>query len=209
MLGVAVGLARVPELRTLRARLAALADGSDPLALQRSFARGALAADPPSSGVYFVDDHFVPYSGARPVAKGYNTKRRHAQPGRADTLVTDSRGRAVCFASGEPSGLTRTLPAVLDQLQEVTGPGVSLLLGFDRGGSYPAAFTACRTAGVDWITYRRGGLAPVTAEPRRSWARRDGRRVYVSLADETVELSGYGRPASSPSSSPARRCCRC
>ena len=66
--------------------------------------------------VYFVDDHFVPYAGAKPVGKGWNTKRRHAQPGRDDTLVADYRGRAVCFASGEPTGLSATLPGVLTQL---------------------------------------------------------------------------------------------
>ena len=49
-----------------------------------------------------VDDHFVPYAGARPVGKGWNTKRRHAQPGRDDTLLVDARGRAVVFGSGEP-----------------------------------------------------------------------------------------------------------
>ena len=62
-----------------------------------------LAADAPGLGLYFVDDHFVPYAGAKPVGKGWNTKRRHAQRGRDDTLVTDYHGRAVCFASGEPS----------------------------------------------------------------------------------------------------------
>ena len=85
--GVAVGLAATPELGTLRSRLSALADGSDPLGLQRAFAAGMLAAGPAADTVYFVDDHFVPYAGARPVAKGWNTKRRHAQPGRDDTLV--------------------------------------------------------------------------------------------------------------------------
>lgn len=50
--GAAVGLAVVPELRTLRTRLAALADGADPLALQRAFATGMLTADPPASPVY-------------------------------------------------------------------------------------------------------------------------------------------------------------
>src|SRR5665811_1876765 len=64
-----------------------------PLALQRAFAAGMLAADPAPDPVYFVDDHFVAYSGARPVAKGWNTKRRHAQPGRDDTLLVDARGR--------------------------------------------------------------------------------------------------------------------
>ena len=34
-----------------------------------------LAADPVTSGVYYVDDHFVPYAGAQPVAKGWNNKR--------------------------------------------------------------------------------------------------------------------------------------
>ena len=68
--GAAVGLAMVPQLATLRARLSALADTSDPLALQRAVAAAMLSADPAADPVYFVDDHFVPYSGARPVGKG-------------------------------------------------------------------------------------------------------------------------------------------
>jgi transposase len=190
--GVAVGLGMVPELATLRARLGALADGSDPLRLQRAFAAGMLRADPAADPVYFVDDHFVPYSGARPVAKGWNTKRRHAQPGQDDTLLVDARGRAVVFGSGEPSGLVSTLPGVLTQLREVLGPDTPILLGFDRGGAYPAAFTACREAGAHWVTYRRAPLVEVTAAPRRSWTLRDGKRLCVMLADEMVELKGYG-----------------
>src|SRR5674536_319722 len=76
--GAAVGLGVAPQLTTLRAWLSAPADASHPLALQRPFAAGILPADPATDPVYFVDDHFVAYSGARPVAKGWNTKRRHA-----------------------------------------------------------------------------------------------------------------------------------
>src|SRR5664279_3317710 len=190
--GAAVGLAATPELSTLRSRLSALADGSDPLGLQRAFAAGMLAADPAGDAVYFVDDHFVPYAGARPVAKGWNTKRRHAQPGRDDTLVVDARGRAVVFGSGEPSGLVCTLPGVLAGLREVLGPDLPILLGFDRGGAYPRAFTACRDAGAHWVTYRRAPLAAVTAAPRRSATVRDGTPVSVTLADEMVQINGYG-----------------
>jgi len=190
--GPVVGLDRVPELATLRARLSALADGSDPLALQRAFAASMLRADPAADPVYFVDDHFVPYSGARPVGKGWNTKRRHAQPGRDDTLLVDARGWAVVFGSGEPTGLVSTLPGVLSQLREVLGPDLPILLGFDRGGAYPSAFTACRDAGADWVTYRRAPLVVHAAAPARSWTVRDGRRVSVLLADETVQLKGYG-----------------
>src|SRR5664279_4975284 len=58
--GAAVGLAMVPQLATLRAQLSALADTSDPLALQRAVAAAMLSADPAADPVYFVDDHFVP-----------------------------------------------------------------------------------------------------------------------------------------------------
>ena len=190
--GAALGLRAVPELKTLRTRLGALADGTDPLELQRAFAAGMLAADPAGDPVYFVDDHFVPYAGARPLAKGWNTKRRHAQPGRDDTLLVDARGRAVVFGSGEPTGLSSTLPGVLTQLRAVLGPDAPVLLGFDRGGAFPVTFTACRDAGADWVTYRRAPLVQATATPRRSWTVRDGRRVSVRLADETVRLKGYG-----------------
>jgi hypothetical protein len=190
--GAVVGLAIIPELATLRGRLGALADGGDPLALQRSFAAGMLTTDPAADPVFFVDDHFVPYSGAQPVGKGWNTKRRHAQPGRDDTLLVDARGRAVVFGSGEPSGLSSTLPGVLAQLRQVLGPDAPVLLGFDRGGAYPSAFNACRAAGAHWVTYRRAPLVQATAVPRRSWTVRDGKRISVTLADESVQLKGYG-----------------
>src|SRR5665647_1270572 len=124
-----------------------------------------LAAGPAADAVYFVDDHFVPYTGARPVAKGWNTKRRRARPGRDDTLVVDARGRAVLFGSGEPTSLASNLPGVLAQLRQVLGPHAPILLGFDRGGSYPCVFTTCRDAGADWVSYRRAPLAAATANP--------------------------------------------
>ena len=190
--GTALGLESIPELKTLRTRLACLADGSDPLAVQRAFAARMLAADPAGDAVYFVDDHFVPYAGARPVAKGWNTKRRHAQPGRDDTLLVDARGRAVVFGTGEPTGLSQTLPGVLAQLRAVIGPDAPVLLGFDRGGAYPATFTTCREAGAHWVTYRRAPLAETTTTPTESVTVRDGNRVTMMLADETVDLKGYG-----------------
>jgi len=137
--------------------------------------------------------HKQPTSPCTRLAKGWNTKRRHAQPGLDDTLVVDARGRAVVFGTGEPTGLVSTLPGVLAQLREVTGPDLPIMLGFDRGGAYPSAFTACRIAGADWVTYRRAPLVAATAAPRRSWTLRDGKRVAVMLADEMVQLPKYGQ----------------
>jgi len=55
-------------------------------------ASAMLAADPVVSGVYYVDDHFVPYAGAKPVGKGWNNKRSRAEKGCAGTRVTAHDG---------------------------------------------------------------------------------------------------------------------
>jgi hypothetical protein len=163
--GPLCGLQHLPDARTLRPRLAGLADRMDPLLLQRAFAAAMLDTDPGTSGVYFVDDHFVPYTGAKPVPKGWDTKHRVAQRGRADTWIIDERGRALVFTTGEPSGLTKTLPPALQQLRAVIGPDAKIMLGFDRGGAYASVFTACTQQNADWITYRRAPLAPVLGLP--------------------------------------------
>ena len=101
-------------------------------------------------------------------------------------------GRAVVFSTGEPSGLTKTLPPALAQLRAVTGPHAKILLGFDRGGAYPGVFTACRDAGADWVTYRRAPLASPTRLPvvTTSTSRGGGQAVVV-CADESVTIDGY------------------
>ena len=67
-----------------------------------------------------------------------------------------------------------------------------ILLGFDRGGSYPSAFTTCRGAGADWVSYRRPPLAATCATPVPATITRAGQQVQVMLADETVQIKDYG-----------------
>ena len=68
------------------------------------FAQAMLDADPAASGVYYVDDHFVPYTGAKPVGKGWNNKRGRAERGRADTHVTaPTAGRCASSPASRPA----------------------------------------------------------------------------------------------------------
>ncbi|MGH8299824.1 MAG: putative transposase, partial [Steroidobacteraceae bacterium] len=147
-------------------------------------------SDPPS--VFFVDEHFVAYTGSRPVAKGWNTRRRHAEPGRHETVIVDDQWRAICFASGPPQGLASGMRGPLEQLQAIC-PGRRLMIGFDRGGSYPKAFSDLRDRNVDWVTYRRAPLIEPAAQPQRSWVTIDGRRHFLRVADERVTLKDYGQ----------------
>ena len=190
--GPLAGLGALPGLRALRPELARIADRTDPLKLQQMFASAMLAADPVISGVYYLDDHFVPYTGAKPVAKGWNNKRGRAERGRADTHVTAHDGRAVCFVSGEPSGLSTTLPKALAELKKAAGPGAKIMLGFDRGGACAQVFTHCRGQQVHWVTYRRAPLAVPAALPVITAVTYGGRTRQIAWAEETVQLKDYG-----------------
>ena len=190
--GPLAGLPRLPGLRTLRPALAVIADRADPLKLQRMFAAAMLAADPVVSGVYYVDDHFVPYTGAKPVGKGWNNKRGRAERGRADTHVTAHDGRAVCFVTGEPSGLSVTLPKALAELKKAVPAGTKIMLGFDRGGAYPATFTHCREQQVHWVTYRRAPLAVPAMLPVITTITAGGKQRAIAWAEEAVQLKDYG-----------------
>ena len=156
------------------------------------FAQAMLAADPVTSGVYYVDDHFVPYAGAKPVGKGWNNKRGKAERGRADTHVTAHDGRAVCFVTGEPSGLAATLPKALAELKRAAPPGARIMLGFDRGGAYPQVFRHCREENVHWVTYRRAPLTVPKGLPVLSIITVNGKHREVAWAEETVQLKDYG-----------------
>jgi hypothetical protein len=137
--------------------------------------------------------NFVPYGGAKPVAMGHNGKHGRNEKGRADTLVTDARGRAVCFTTGEPTHLSKTMQPALRELRQII-PAGKILLGFDRGGAYAEAFTACREADIDFITYRRGELAPTTAPAAAHRVRRGPGHVQVILADEQTSFPRYDGP---------------
>ena len=191
--GPLTGAALSPDLDTLRPRLAAIADRVDVPALQTRLAGAMLAMPGHDSGLYYVDDHFVPYTGAKPVAMGHNGKRDRCEKGRADTLITDARGRAVTFTSADPSHLSKTMKPALAQLRQIVPTG-AILLGFDRGGAYAEAFTACHEQDIDFVTYRRGKLAASTAEPVAYHLRRRRTTVTVVLADEQIDFKDYDGP---------------
>lgn len=142
--GALIGVDRFPHLRTLRPRLGDLAVRVDPLTIQTALAKAMLDVDDRPPEVFFVDDHFVSYTGSAPVAKGWNTRRRHAEAGRDDTVIVDDTWRAICFASGPPSGLSKTMFGPLDTLRAVCGDRPATI-GFDRGGSYPKSLRGTAT----------------------------------------------------------------
>jgi hypothetical protein len=99
---------------------------------------------------------------------------------------------SLCFVTGEPSGLTKTLPSALAELRKAAGPGAKIMLGFDRGGAYPQVFRHCREQDVHWVTCRRAPLAVPAGLPVLSAIIRGGQPRQIAWAEETVQLKDYG-----------------
>jgi hypothetical protein len=98
----------------------------------------------------------------------------------------------VCFATGEPSGLSTTLPKALAELKKAAGPGARIMLGFDRGGACPQVFTHCRGQDVHWVTCRRAPLGVPAMLPVITAVTYGGRTRQLTWAEEKVQLKDYG-----------------
>jgi hypothetical protein len=133
-----------------------------------------------------------PTPGPSRWARARNNKRGRAEKGRADTHITSHDGRAVCFVTGQPSGLVTTLPTALAELKGAVSPATPVMLGFDRGGAYPQVFRHCREQGVHWVTYRRAPLSVPALPPVLTTITINGKTRQVAWAQETVELTDYG-----------------
>ena len=200
--GPLTGLSQLPGLRAWRQRLGAIGDQVDPLALQRRMTAALLAHLPPAHQVFLADDHIAEYTGSKPVGWGRNPRRGKATKAHDDTYVCDLSGRALVVASGEPSGLSLTLPPVLAQLTEArtaataagsSNPGRPVVV-FDRGGSYPKTFKAVHAAGYDWISWRRAPLAATSRLPVLATIRQYGTDRVIAFTNEVIALDGYPEP---------------
>jgi len=199
--GALAGLTSLPSLRTWRQRLGELADGCDPLALQRRLASQMLAIEPAESQVYLADDHLAEYTGHQGVALGRNPRRGKPTKGHDDTYICDLAGRAIAFTTGEPSALCSTLPGALASLTSALPAGARPregnrpLIVFDRGAAFPATFTEVDAAGYDWLTWRRAPLQPTAHLPiLQAITLRGGRRRQVAWTDEQTTLKDYAKP---------------
>ena len=199
--GALAGLTSLPSLRTWRQRLGELADGCDPLALQRRLASQMLAIEPAESQVYLADDHLGEYTGHQAVALGRNPRRGKPAKGHDDSYVCDLAGRAIAFTTGEPSALCSTLPGALaaltDALPARDRPGAARrpLIVFDRGAAFGSAFTEVDAAGYDWLTWRRAPLAATTLLPvTQTITLRGHRKRQVAWTDEQITLKVYAKP---------------
>jgi len=189
-LGRIVGLDRVPEVKTLRRKLARLAAVKRSRELGLEMARLRIAERGRTLGFLYVDGHVRAYHGKRVIPKAYVTRQRLAAPATTDYWVNDQKGDPLFVVTAEANAaMTRMLIPILQEVRNLIGTKRRLTVVFDRGGWSPRLFQSILDMGFDILTYRKGRFRHV-AEKRfvLRKARLEGRRVEYLLHDQPVRF---------------------
>lgn len=190
--GRLLGLDRVPEVKTLRRKLAELAATRQATAFHRGLAERWIAHDPEAVGFLYVDGHVRPYHGHQHrLPETHVARRRLCLPATTDFFVNDQQAAPVFLITAPANAkLIRMLrTAILPELRRQLGPERRVTVIFDREGWSPTLFAELLPAGFDVLTYRKGKSRrwPVQAfaEVTGTVA---GRAVTYTLAEKRVRL---------------------
>jgi transposase len=189
-LGRIVGLDRIPEVKTLRRKLARLAAVKRSRELGLEMARLRIAERGRTLGFLYVDGHVRAYHGQRAIPKAYVTRKRIAGPATTDYWVNDQKGDPLFVVTAEANAaMSRMLIPILQEVRNLIGTKRRLTVVFDRGGWSPRLFQSILDMGFDILTYRKGRFRHV-AEKRfvLRKARLEGRRVEYLLHDQAVRF---------------------
>jgi len=189
-LGRIVGLDRMPEVKTLRRKLARLAAMKRSQELGLEMARRRIAERGRTLGFLYVDGHIRAYHGKRKIPKAYMTRTRIAGPATTDYWINDQKGDPLFVVTAEANAaMTRMLVPILQEVRNLLGTKRRLTVVFDRGGWSPKLFIIILGMGFDILTYRKGRFRHVSGKRFVSRkAKLEGRRVEYLLHDQAVRL---------------------
>jgi transposase len=191
--GRCLGLDRVPEVKTLRRTLQALAAQRQGTAFHRGLAAHWIAQDPDALGFLYVDGHVRPYHGKKHcLPETHVARRRLCLPATTDFFVNDQQAAPVFLVTAPANDpLGRMLRhEILPALRRQLGPDRRVTVIFDREGWSPTLFAELLQAGCDLLTYRKG---PSRRWPGKAFTEVTGtvgaRQVTYTLAEKRVRLS--------------------
>jgi hypothetical protein len=169
-MGKVVGLDRVPEVRTLRGKIALMADNGTPQQWMRELSRTWMEEDPQEAGYLYVDGHVRVYHGAGTLLpRRYVSRERLCLRGTTDYWINDALGRPFFVVSkAVTDGLAATLleeivpellasvPCQPTQAQLDADPLLArFVIVFDREGSNHSLFSKLWEQRIGAISYRK------------------------------------------------------
>jgi transposase len=196
-LGRVLGLDRAPEVKTVRRKLADLADRRQGQQLMQALARQRLAQQEEAIAFLYIDGHVREYHGQESLAKAKKPQSPVARAATTDYWVNDAEGSPLLVVTSEMNAaLTQVLQPILEQVKALVPAGQRLTVLFDRGGFSPRLFRLLIDSGFDVITYRKGKKRPLAqSDFSEHTLEIDGRCVKYQLCDQAKVRVGRLRPA--------------
>lgn len=200
-LGILLGLDRVPEVKTLRRKLAELGAQQQAAKLAAALTERWAQGEPDELGVLYIDGHVTTYTGRKHrLPKTFVQKRRQCQPAATDTWVHNAAAEPLFFVT---SPINQHLLALIEQdvipeARRQIGAQRALTLVFDREAWSPDSFRRWHAEGVDVITYRKGKQTPWDAQDFQPFdLEREGKSDTYWLAERSVQVipANRKRPA--------------
>jgi len=190
-LGRLLGLDRAPEVKTLRRKLGELAAAGRGADLQAALAAAHANARPDALGFLHVDGHTRVYTGTRDLPKTHVARLHMIAHATAETWIADAACDPVLVVPGQPgASLAAELVAIIPDLRAILSDGQRATVIFDRGGWSPSCFRQLIKAGLDVLTYRKGGFDPLPEDAftEQIFTAPDGTEHTYTLAEATVNL---------------------
>lgn len=158
-LGHVLGLDRVPEVKTVRRKLTAMAARRRARELMHAYAQCRIDEDPGRLAFLYIDGHVREYHGQHPLAKAKKSQSQVAKPAATDNWVHDAHGEPLLVVTSEMNeGLTQVLHPILEDVKRLIGDRRPTVI-FDRGGFSPKLFASLDKLGFDVMTYRKGKIS--------------------------------------------------
>jgi hypothetical protein len=141
--------------------------------------------------VFYVDNHMRPYTGQFVIRKGWRMQDKRVLPGASDYYIHDEDGRPVFrLVAPNHGSLTEWLSPIASLLRHALGDEETILLAFDRAGSFPEQMMALRETGFEFVTYERRPYALLSELAFTEEVTIDGEKL--GLCDSRKNL-GKGR----------------
>ena len=189
-LGHIIGLDRMPEVKTLRRKLARLAQTKKSQELGRELAQRRVRERGRLFGFLYVDGHVRTYHGKHSIPKAFDTRKRLAVPATTDYWVNDKKGDPLFVVTADANAaMTRMLEPILEEARKIVGSGRRITVVFDRGAWKLRLFQKLLEMNFDILTYRKGRVRHISENRfvlRK--ARLDGRSVKYLLHDQPVRF---------------------
>jgi hypothetical protein len=191
--GKLLGLDRVPEVRTLRAKIQLLAEAEQPTQWSAALCERWMAAAPEQSGVLYIDGHVRVYHGSQTqLPRHYVARQRLCLRATTDYWVNAMDGQPFFVVN---QAVDPGLIAVIEQeivprlAQRVPAPADPeplkvdplrhrFTLVFDREGYSPAFLQRMKAQGIACLTYHKF--------PGEDWSEAEFAPAQVRLASAEV-----------------------